>query len=148
MQVFVGLNLAILVVLIFFQVLGRYIFGQSYAWIEELSVLILCWTAWTSACLIFKDKRHLKMTFIVDKMPVKWRRLAGLSMGFVILVFLGIVAYTSKGTIEAMSGISFVALPLPINAKYLAVPVGVSLLAYYVIRGWLPELKRLLHGNN
>ncbi len=148
LQMFVGLNLIVLVVLTFVQVLGRYFFGRSYAWIEELSVVILCWIAWISACLVLKDKKHLKMTFIIDKMPVKWRRLVGLSMGFFILTFLGIVIYTSKGTIEAMSGISFVALPLPINAKYLAVPVGASLLAYYVIRGWLPELKRLLYGDH
>lgn len=145
---FAGLSLAVLVVLIFIQVLGRYSLGRSYAWAEELSILILCWAAWASACLVLKDNLHLKMTFIVDKMPVKCHRLVRLSMGFVVLAFLGIVVYTSKGTIEAMSGISFVALPLPINAKYLAVPVGACLLAYYVTRGLVPELKGLLRGDH
>ncbi len=148
LQAFAGLSLALLVVLTFVQVLGRYFFGRSYAWVEELSVLILCWVAWTTACLVLRDNRHLKMTFILDKIPVKWRRLVTLSMGVIILIFLGIVVYTSKGTIEAMSGISFVALPLPLNAKYLAVPVGAVLLAYYVIRGWQLELKRLIHGDD
>lgn len=147
LQVFVGLSLAVLLALTFAQVLGRYFFGRSFGWIEELSILILCWVAWTSACLVLKERRHLKMTFILEKMPLKWSRLVRFSMGIIVLAFLGIVVYTSIGTIEAMSGISFIILPLPINAEYLAVPVGASLLAYYLIRNLFSAPKEPFRGD-
>ena len=34
-----------------------------------------------------------------------------------------------------MSGMSLITLPLPVNAKYLSVPVGAGLMAYYLLRG-------------
>ena len=148
LKVFVGLSLALLVVLTFGQVVGRYVFGRSYGWVEELSVLILCWTAWTSACLLLKDNRHLRVGIVVDRLPEKYRRLVRLSMGVVVFVFLVMVLYASKGTIEAMADITFISLPLPINMKFYSVPGGAALLAYYVIRALFSEFRGAPRGDH
>jgi len=145
--VFVGLSLAVLVVLTFGQVVGRYVFGSSYGWVEELSVLILCWTAWTSACLLLKDNRHLRVGVFVDRLPEQYHRLVRLLMGVVVFVFLVIVLYASKGTIEAMADITFMSLPLPLNMKFYSVPGGAALLAYYLIRTLLSEFRGAKHGD-
>lgn len=147
-QGFIGLSLAVLVFFTFGQVVGRYVFGRSYGWVEELSVLILCWTAWTSACLLIKDNRHLRVGIVVDRLPEKCRRLVRLSMGVVVFVFLVIVLYASKGTIEAMADITFISLPLPLNMKFYSVPVGAALLAYYVIRAFFSELRGASRGDH
>lgn len=147
LQVFVGLSLAVLVVLTFGQVVGRYVFGSSYGWVEELSIVILCWTAWTTACLLLKDNRHLMVNVVVDRLPGKYRRLVRLSMVVVVFFFLLIVIYASKGTIEAMAGITFISFPLPINIKFYSVPVGAALLAYYVIRSLFSEFRGAQHGD-
>lgn len=148
LQVFVGLSLAVLVVFTFGQFVGRYVFGQSYPWVEELSILILCWTAWTSACLLLRDNRHLMVSVLVSRLPEKCHRLVRLSMGVVVFVFLVILVYASKGTIEAMAGIRFIALPLPINMKFYSVPVGASLLAYYVMRVLFSEFRGVQRGDH
>lgn len=148
LKVFVGLSLALLVVLTFGQVVGRYVFGRSYGWVEELSVLILCWTAWTSACLLLKDNRHLRVDIVIDRLPEKYRRLVRLSMGVVVFIFLVMVLYASKGTIEAMADITFISLPLPINMKFYSVPGGAALLAYYVIRALFSEFRGAPRGDH
>lgn len=148
MQVFIGLNLAVLVFFTFGQVVGRYVFGRSYGWVEELSVLILCWTAWTTACLLLKDNRHLRVGIVVDRLPEKYRRLVRLSMGLVVFVFLIIILYASKGTIEAMADIQFISLPIPINMKFYSVPGGAALLAYYVIRALFSEFRGTPRGDH
>ena len=144
---FVGLSLAVLVFLTFVQVVGRYVFGQSYGWIEELSIVILCWAAWATACLLLRDNRHLMVNVMVDRLPEKYRRLVRLLMGIVVFFFLLIVIYASKGTIEAMAGITFISFPLPINIKFFSVPVGAALLAYYLIRGLFSEFREAKHGD-
>ena len=148
LKVFVGLSLALLVVLTFGQVVGRYVFGRSYGWVEELSVLILCWTAWTSACLLLKDNRHLRVGIVVDRLPEKYGRLVRLSMALVVFVFLVILLYASKGTIEAMADIQFISLPLPINMKFYSVPGGATLLAYYLIRALFSEFREAPDGDH
>jgi TRAP-type C4-dicarboxylate transport system permease small subunit len=147
LQVFVGLSLAVLVFLTFGQVVGRYIFGQSYGWVEEVSIVILCWSAWAAACLLLKDNRHLSVNLVIDRLPVKYRRLVRLFTGVVVFIFLMIIIYASKGTLEAMSGISFISFPLPINIKFFSVPVGAALLAYYLIRCLFSELREANSGD-
>ena len=148
LEVFVGLNLGVLVGLTFGQVVGRYVFSRTYGWVEDLSVIIMCWTAWTSACLLLKDNRHLRVDVVVDRLSEKYRRLVRISTGVVVVVFLIIVIYASKGTIEAMAGIKFISLHLPVNLKYFSVPVGASLLAYYMIRVLFSEFGGAQRGNH
>jgi TRAP-type C4-dicarboxylate transport system permease small subunit len=147
LYVYVGLSLGVLVFLAFAQVVGRYFFGQSYGWIEEVSVLILCWTAWISACLLIREKRHLAVTLLVDRLPGRVRHFVHLSMGIIVLIFLAFIIYASKGTIEAMGGIRFVTLSIPVNTKFYSVPVGAFLLAYYVIRCWLFDFRGTIDGD-
>jgi len=84
---------------------------------------------------------------VVDRLPGKYRRLVRLSMVVVVFFFLLIVIYASKGTIEAMAGITFISFPLPINIKFYSVPVGAALLAYYVIRSLFSEFRGAQHGD-
>lgn len=134
---FAGLSLGVMVLLTFAQVVGRYVFGRSYGWIEEVSVLLLCWTAWITACVLVREKKHLVVTLLKERMPEKSRQFVHLATGIVILVFLAIIIYASKGMIEAMEGIRLVTLDIPVNIKFYSVPVGAFLLAYYMIRCWL-----------
>lgn len=133
-EIFITLSIAILVIVTFGQVVGRYVFGYSYGWAEELCVLIFIWTVWTSACLLLRDNRHLSVTVIIYKVPRPYRLVIKFIMGVFILVFLGLIVYGSFGTLEAMAGIDFIALGLPLNWKFISVPVGAVLMGYYTLR--------------
>ena len=74
LKVFLSLALGTLVVVTFLQVISRYAAGRSYAWAEDLCVLIFCWSVWTTACLLIKDQRHLRLTVLVDRLGPRSRR--------------------------------------------------------------------------
>lgn len=134
LQVFIGLSMCLLVFITFGQVVGRYLFGYSFAWAEDLCILIFCWSVWTTACLLLRDNRHLRVTALIVRLPFQARHWISLFTGIIILVFLGLVFYASFGVLGAMAGMDYITLPLPINVKYVSVPVGVALMFYYLIR--------------
>jgi TRAP-type C4-dicarboxylate transport system permease small subunit len=142
------LSITTLVVFTFVQVVGRYVFGRSWGWIEEVSIVLLCYTAWVTACLLFRDGRHLMVTVIVDRLSVSCQKWIRRIMGGVVLIFLLFIIYASKGTIEAMEDIRFISFDLPINIKFFSVPIGAALLAYYQIRILFTEIKEKAHGDH
>ena len=143
---FAGLSIATLVVFTFVQVVGRYIFGRSWGWIEEVSIVILCYTAWVTACLLLKDNRHLTVTIVILRIPKQWRYILRLVMESIVVIFLLIVIYASKGTIDSMEGITFMSFNFPINIKFYSVPIGAAILAYYQIRNLWLDLKERQDG--
>jgi TRAP-type C4-dicarboxylate transport system permease small subunit len=148
LEIFAGLSIATLVAFTFVQVVGRYVFGRSWGWIEEVSIVLLCYTAWVTACLLLKGGRHLMVTVIVDRLSVSYQKWIGRIMGGVVVIFLLFIIYASKGTIEAMEGIRFISFDLPINIKFYSVPIGAVLLAYYQIRNLWIEIKEKAHGDH
>ena len=147
LEIFAGLSLAILVVFTFVQVVGRYVFGISWGWIEEVSIVLLIYTAWATACLLLKQGRHLKVNLVVNRFSrVKQKRLSYIR-GSIVVIFLIFIMYSSKGTIEAMEGIRFLTFNLPVNIKYYSVPIGAALLAYYQIRNIWIEIREEKHGD-
>ena len=84
---------------------------------------------------------HLKLTILTSKLSqTNARRLklieAVLTLGFLVIVF-----FAGLGSMEAMVGMEFTALPLPLNAKFSSVPVGTALFAYYILRRLIGDWK-------
>jgi|GEM_PF-4127700 len=138
---FLCLCVSALVVIAFGQVVGRYLIGISFSWAEDLCVVLFAWTIWTSACLLMRDNRHLNLTILTSAVSPKTARGLRLSSHVITLAFLAVVFWTGLGAMEAMTGMEFTALPLPLNGKFSSVSVGAALLFYYVIRCLLAELK-------
>jgi TRAP-type C4-dicarboxylate transport system permease small subunit len=133
-RAFLGFCLAALVVISFGQVVGRYFFGTSFSWAEDLCVIIFAWTIWTSACLLIRDDRHLKLTLVINRLNRTGRLWLARAIDLITAVFLILVVKAGLGSTEAMAGMEFTALPLPLNVKFGTVPIGAGLLCYYVLR--------------
>jgi TRAP-type C4-dicarboxylate transport system permease small subunit len=147
LKFFVGLSLGLLVTITFAQVFGRYVLGYSFGWAEELCVLIFCWAVWPTACLLLRDCRHLHVSLIINRFSDRSRLLIGRVLAIVLLVFMCLVVYAGWGAMDAMAGISFVDLPLPINVKFSSVPLGAALMAYYMVRDMLDRSEGKKRGN-
>ena len=146
-EVFVGLCLGVLVFITFVQVIGRYLFGYSFGWVEDLCVILLCWTVWPTACLVLRDNRHLQVTFIIDRFPWLYRRVVTFALRTLTLVFLSLIIYGGLEVLDAMAGFHYITMPLPSNVKYVSVPVGAALMAYYLIRVMWPGSEELPNGD-
>ena len=60
-------SLAFNVVLVFFQVVMRYVFQNSLSWSEELARYIFLWQTWLGASYAVKEHRHLRVEMLADR---------------------------------------------------------------------------------
>ena len=86
-------SLVFTVLLIFYQVVMRYVFNNSSFWSEELARYIFMWQIWLGASVGFKDDKHIKIEFFTNmlrgKVKVFFSLISNLLM-FAFCVFLAV----------------------------------------------------------
>lgn len=119
LDVFTGLAILTLALLVFAQSMGRYVLGVSLASIEELATLLLAIISFGGAAQAYRDKQHLSVTFIVEKLLGRYARIDFAFVRFLNLFFFGtLLIYTYRLFIRARAT-SFTFLPFSKAYLYL-----------------------------
>jgi TRAP-type transport system small permease protein len=73
-QLLMALALAIMVVLVFGNVVLRYVFHSGIAWAEEISRLMFVWLIFLGAILALRQHAHLGVELLQARLPASMRR--------------------------------------------------------------------------
>jgi len=130
------LTLTVIVLLVFLQVLSRYVFNNSIGWSSELSRYLLIWITWVSASYVIRTGEHIRVTTIINMFKPSVQK--------VIEVFV-IICWAIFALVMAIEGTKVVlniklmnqttsTLGLPMWIVYLAIPVGGSLMIIRLIQ--------------
>ena len=113
----------------------RYGFSYSLSWSEELARYLFVWLMWLGVSYAARNRTHLRVTMIRDKLPTKVGAALELIVTLVWLAFGIWVVY--KGIQMVQSILQFkqvsAALKLPMQYAYAGVPVGASLMCLRLI---------------
>jgi TRAP-type C4-dicarboxylate transport system permease small subunit len=71
-----GVLFAVIIVLIFTQVLFRYLLNSSLNWTEELAKYLFVWLTFIGAAAAFKDRMLIGVDYFVQLLPAKYQRFA------------------------------------------------------------------------
>lgn len=121
------LCVAITVVL---QVFFRYVARIVVPWTEEAARYFCIWMVFTGAVVAIAQDNHIKITFLIDRIPEKGKHLLVLFSYVVIVLFTIIVFLGSIQLVQLNWGQEAVTFPVSVGVLYLAITVfsGVSLL--------------------
>jgi TRAP-type transport system small permease protein len=124
---------AVVIVLVFYNVLSRYILHTDVAWSSELSTLLLIWITFVGGAMAVRRNAHLGVTeFIMGLKPGARSRvdavvLALTSFALGLLVYFGITL-----TLLSWDNIA-IAIRISNGWWYLAMPVGCALMLVFVL---------------
>ncbi len=127
-------------VLVFINVIGRYLFGVSYAPAEEISTFLMIWVAYLGAGLALREGRHAAIDMLQDRLSPRARRLLRIFLAGVMFCFF--VALVWLGIRLSMFGWSqeTIATQIPTGIPYLAVPLGGVFFCIHLVlsgRAWI-----------
>ena len=141
---FTAIALILLVAVCFAQVVARYAFSSSFAWAEEVSICIMLWATWTGACYAVKRGGHLNIPILPERQSPKNRLILQSILCGLGVIFLSVIAFTSRGIIEGLTNATFISLPkVPLKLMYISVPSGCVLMIYYLVRVVVTDWKTL-----
>lgn len=137
-----ALLFTVMVLAVVWQVFTREVIQSPAAWTEELAKYVFVWTSLIGAALVFSERGHIAVTFLVERLPRPVRMSVAVLIQLVILVFaLAILVY--GGLLAAQNSWSqqLTALPGTIGQAYLILPVSGALIALIAVLHIVEDLR-------
>lgn len=127
-------SLAFTVILIFIQVVMRYVFNKSISWSEELARYIFIWQVWLGASLAFRTNQHISVEMILDKLKGRARILFILFRDIITLGFnIFLVNYGFQLVVKMQErGVVSSGMGLPLYLVYISVPLTALVILFRI----------------
>ena len=91
LNIAMAVALAVMVVLVFGNVVLRYAFNSGITWSEEMSRYLFVWLTFLGAIGAFKNKEHLGVDMVIKRLPNKMKKVVLVISDLMILFVLYLV---------------------------------------------------------
>ena len=147
--VFVGA----IVLILFYAVIMRYIFHMPPAWSIEVSRFMFLWMVMFGAVLVTREKSHIEIDFIANRLPLKIRFFWLNLLRLIMLAFCGVLVWYGVKILPIVGQANTPTLEMSIGWLYASVPAGGFLMGVYILELLIRSLRegyrsvRLKEGN-
>jgi len=127
------LLMAAMIVIVFSQVVARYVFSTTYPWMEEMSRFIMIWLAFTGAAVMLRKGGHIAVTVVRNLLPFRIRQLMFLVDRLLITISLAVLIY--YGAIISLRYLprTPVTMDFPMTYVYMVFPLTFTLMFFFLI---------------
>lgn len=134
-EYFVVSTMAIMTILVFIQVVMRYVFSNSLSWSEELARFIFLWLSWIGASYAVKERSHFRVEMFANILKGSTRKWFEFLILLVWFAFSMVMAFLGTQLILFLmeTGQTSAAMRVPMIWPYASVPVGCALMALRLI---------------
>ena len=125
---------SILVVL--WGVLSRFIVAVPSRWTEELAIILLTWTALLGAAIGFRNRQHLGVDYVFQKLDLDAKRLNAIVVQFLIILFAACVLLWGGSNLvfkTLATGQITAALGIRAGYTYMAVPLSGAAIVLFAV---------------
>jgi len=130
---FSAILMAVLCLIVCWQVFARYVLQKSPIWVEEFSVTAIMWIGLLGAASAVWSGDHMKLEFVAKKLP----RIGGLVLELLIDAAIGyfsLFLFKQGINLTAATWTSQMStIPLPIGLTYLVLPVSAAFMVLFAI---------------
>lgn len=123
------LILSVMIISITTQVVGRYVFGYSPSWTEEVARMSIAWITMLGSAVVMRKDGHIAVTVVVDSLPPKLAKILIFIRECLILMMAGSLAWFGYGFAVIGGRRASPALEVSMFYPFLAIPVGSVLIA-------------------
>ncbi len=134
LEILCGLMVAMIVVLVFAQVLARYLMNASMAWNEEATRLLFIYVIFFGFFVAVQTGRNLHVDVLVDCLPAGPRRWLRILVHVVMAIFLAVVTWQGAIMVQQVAGQRTPALHISKSFFYTPIPAASALLLCYIGR--------------
>jgi len=137
---------ALMVAIIFIQVIMRYVFQNSLYWSEELGKFLFIWISWLGISIGEKRGEHIKITILTDKCSVKWQHILNIISEIIVIAICAVTVYYGVMLVITQAGTNYAGIKISVAWGYLSVVVGCGLMILRSIGMCVTSLKGIKTG--
>ncbi len=128
---------ALQVVVVFAQVIWRFVFNDPFSWSEELARYLQVWIVLLAASVCINEGSHLAVDYLVHYLPFRQRKNLALLVAILMMVFVAVLIVAGTKMMLTARSQTSPALNVSMSAIYLVFPVAGALM-------WLESLNVFL----
>jgi TRAP-type C4-dicarboxylate transport system permease small subunit len=132
-----------MVLIIFAQVVTRYVLRVPLSWSEELSRYLFIWVIFLGTAVAVGNKSHIIIDFIIRYLPVRFKVLGDLIVNIIVAVYLAIIIYSSFKLLPIVSGSLTSALQVSYAYVYAALPISGVITIIYLVDNIINDVSKL-----
>ncbi len=114
----------IMTVMVFLQVIFRYVLGEALSFSEELARYMFVWSVAMGSALALRSHSHIGVEVFVERLPVRFRDPAKIVGSLLNLTFFGLLIWYGFVMVDMTMDQESAALLLPMGYVYLAIPIS------------------------
>lgn len=137
----------VIMLLLFLQVVTRYVFNHSFTWTEELSVLLFVWMTYTGVSSAITYRKNLRIDALLDVVPFKVKKALLIISDIIFIIFNIYLIFPFVQLIDSIGSSRTPILGIPKAITYWLIPVILVItcvkLVYDIIKLYHEDEKRL-----
>ena len=131
-KLFLAVTVAIMIIVITYQVILRYVFSASNAWSEELARYLFIYDVMVAAAIATRRNSHLQVDAFIGILKPRTKAIytvIATIVGIVFLVFLFCysVVLCQAAAVNVSAGLK-IPLKIPMSVPYACMPIGAVLM--------------------
>lgn len=142
-EYFAVTSLLIASLIVFIQVILRYMFNISLVWSEEVARYVIIWFILVGSSIAVREKAHATVDAVVTFLPPFGKRLFSILANLTGIIFCVILIWSGSLTVSTVIEYGNVtpAVGIPMAIPYLALPVGGALMLFRFIQLLIKDFK-------
>ncbi|MYL36920.1 TRAP transporter small permease [Halobacillus litoralis] len=131
----IAFGLLSVTILLFVNIILRYVFSANTTWAEEFIRYVMIWITFIGAAVCFRRGMHVGVDFVLDLLKGKAKKTLELFIAFASIVFMALLIWFSMELVSftRQTGQITPSLQIPLYYVYLAIPVGAALSLFHLI---------------
>ena len=123
-------------IVLFLQVVSRYVFNAAFSWSEELAIILFVWSIYLGATAAIRRRQHLRLEIVLDKLKPPMRLVFDLIANVVFAAFCVITMFGIVPLVQRLvnSGVSTAVLSIPKWINYAMLPTMFTLMVFRLIQ--------------
>ncbi|MGN8644919.1 TRAP transporter small permease [Gracilibacillus sp. HCP3S3_G5_1] len=141
---FAVVSMIIASILIFVQVILRYLFNFSLIWSEEAARFLIIWLVLIGSSIAVREKGHATVDALVAFLPPAGKKFFSIFANLAGIIFCLILIWAGSKMVSSVVELGNVtpALGIPMAIPYLSVPVGGGLMLFRFLQMLVIDVKR------
>ena len=129
-EFFCGMALLTTTIVLFLNVVLRYVFKSSTSWAEELIKYLMIWIAFIGGSICVRQGKHVSIDFFYEFLSIKSKKVLAIIIHLIAIMFCSVMVYYGFKIILFImkTGQVSPALQIPMWIPYLAIPLGFVLM--------------------
>ena len=130
-----------LTVLIGVNVVSRFVLNSPIAWQYEATLVCLSWVVFIGMSITFRKDEHMRLTFVANALPEKFRPIWIVIMDLFVLAFLVAGGICSISVVQNAMPTLYQTIPVSRGLFYMPFPIGCLLSVIHIINNSIKRLK-------